>query len=137
MPFSQPQFHKIFYLDFRCLFIRHGVTLQEPYISSFEPTFGPESGGTVVTIATGFLGDIRNVTVGFGPLPCSVRRNSSSPSRLVCSTAPLGNSSHLLGRSLSVTVNLTSGYSLSVPGSFLYMIDPTITDVTPLRTFER
>ena len=44
--------------------------LQRPYIDSVVPTYGPKSGGTMITMRGGFLGNTTMATASIGHLLC-------------------------------------------------------------------
>ncbi|XP_068595383.1 hepatocyte growth factor receptor [Brachionichthys hirsutus] len=104
-----------------------GFTFVEPVIHEIFPTFGPKSGGTMLTVRGAFLdtGNKREVTIG--KAACEIQ--SSSPSMLTCKTPP-----HAVPSKQPVKMTVDSTV-LHAPALFTYNQDPIINSIQPSRSF--
>ncbi|XP_075993283.1 hepatocyte growth factor receptor [Genypterus blacodes] len=104
-----------------------GFSFVEPVIHEIFPTFGPKSGGTMLTIRGAFLdsGNKREVTVGMSV--CKIQ--SVYPSMLTCKTPPHADPSQ---QPVRLTVDSVERYA---PLHFTYNEDPLINSIQPSRSF--
>ncbi len=92
-----------------------------PNITSFTPTSGPTTGGTVVTITGSGLTDTTSVTFG-GVAGTAIDNISDTSITVVTPANPAG----------GVPVSLTSAGGTAAVGTFTYVLAPvTVTNVNP------
>ncbi|XP_054631731.1 hepatocyte growth factor receptor isoform X2 [Dunckerocampus dactyliophorus] len=111
--------HKVTHLE--------GFTFVDPVIHKIFPTFGPKSGGTMLTITGAFLdtGNKQEVTVGEST--CKIQSLSST--MLTCKT-----SSHAVPSQQPVKLTVDS-VERQAPLMFTYNQDPIINNIRPSHSF--
>ncbi|XP_061750286.1 hepatocyte growth factor receptor [Nerophis ophidion] len=104
-----------------------GFTFVDPVIHKIFPTFGPKSGGSMLTITGNFLdsGNKQEVTVG----KSSCKIQSLSSSMLTCKTPP-----HAVPSQQPVQLTVDS-VERPAPLLFTYEQDPIINSIRPSRSF--
>ncbi|XP_077566728.1 hepatocyte growth factor receptor-like isoform X2 [Stigmatopora nigra] len=102
-------------------------TFVNPVIDKIFPTFGPKSGGTMLTITGSFLdtGNKQEITVGTAN--CIIQSISSS--MLICKTPP-----HTVPSAQPVKLMVDS-VERQAPSPFTYNQDPLIYSIQPSRSF--
>ncbi|XP_077452292.1 hepatocyte growth factor receptor isoform X2 [Stigmatopora argus] len=102
-------------------------TFVNPVIDKIFPTFGPKSGGTMLTITGSFLdtGNKQEITVGTAN--CIIQSISSS--MLICKTPP-----HTVPSAQPVKLMVDS-VERQAPSPFTYNQDPLINSIQPSRSF--
>ncbi|XP_040019328.2 hepatocyte growth factor receptor [Gasterosteus aculeatus] len=106
-----------------------GFTFVDPVIHEIFPTFGPKSGGTMLTIRGAFLdtGSKREVTIGKGA--CKILSLSST--MLTCKTP-----SHADTAPSKQTVKLTvDSVERLAPAPFTFNPNPIVNSIQPSRSF--
>ncbi|XP_029009895.1 hepatocyte growth factor receptor [Betta splendens] len=104
-----------------------GFSFVNPIIHEIFPTFGPKSGGTMLTLRGSFLdaGNKQEVTVG--KAACKIQ--SLSATMLTCKTPPHAEPSE---QPVKLTVD---GVEVLAPLPFTYNQDPIINSIQPSRSF--
>ncbi|KAF7645839.1 hypothetical protein LDENG_00197570 [Lucifuga dentata] len=104
-----------------------GFSFVDPVIQEIFPTFGPKSGGTMLTVRGAFLdsGNRREVTVG--KAACKIQSVASS--MLTCKTPPHADPSK---QPVKLTVDSVERFA---PLHFTYNEDPLINSIQPSRSF--
>ncbi|XP_061534063.1 hepatocyte growth factor receptor isoform X1 [Phycodurus eques] len=102
-------------------------TFVDPVIDKIFPTFGPKSGGTMLTITGSFLdtGNKQEITVG--KAACKIQSLSSA--MLTCKTPP-----HAVPSAQPVKLTVDS-VERHAPTLFTYNQDPLINSIQPSRSF--
>ncbi|XP_057692262.1 hepatocyte growth factor receptor isoform X1 [Corythoichthys intestinalis] len=102
-------------------------TFVNPVIDKIFPTFGPKSGGTMLTIRGSFLdtGNKKEITVGTAT--CVIQSLSSN--MLICKTPP-----HTVPSAQPVKLMVDS-VERHAPSLFTYNQDPLINSIQPSRSF--
>uniref|UniRef100_A0A8C9U260 Hepatocyte growth factor receptor n=1 Tax=Scleropages formosus TaxID=113540 RepID=A0A8C9U260_SCLFO len=106
---------------------KKGFSFVNPVVHKISPTFGPKSGGTVLTISGNFLdsGNTRQVTIGNSV--CEMIKISAN--MLICRSPAQKFSSNQ-------TVKLTVDSVIrEAPSPFMYNEDPFIDSIQPTRSF--
>ncbi|KPP77986.1 hypothetical protein Z043_102545, partial [Scleropages formosus] len=106
---------------------KKGFSFVNPVVHKISPTFGPKSGGTVLTISGNFLdsGNTRQVTIGNSV--CEMIKISAN--MLICRSPAQKFSSNQ-------TVKLTIDSVIrEAPSPFMYNEDPFIDSIQPTRSF--
>ncbi|XP_077425336.1 hepatocyte growth factor receptor isoform X1 [Vanacampus margaritifer] len=112
--------HKVAHMD-------GAFTFVDPVIDKIFPTFGPKSGGTMLTITGSFLdaGNKQEVTVG--KAACIMQ--TFTPNMLTCKTP-----SHTVPSAQPVKLTVDS-VERHAPLPFTYNQDPLINSIQPSRSF--
>lgn len=98
----------------------------DPTVSAISQAYGPEIGGTVLTIdGTDFSTFGGNPTVTIGAFPCTVSNVSVAGDEITCTTTAG------TGSDLTVTVTNASGQSGALTTAYTYRPAPTLASVTP------
>ncbi|XP_022105400.1 plexin-B-like [Acanthaster planci] len=100
----------------------------DPKITSFEPRFGPEAGGTVVSVDGSALNTGRKIEAFIGNFPCNITGERFEP-QLHCVTSSAGQVG--FGAPLNVSFDGTPRISSS---TYTYVENPVITRVSPLKS---
>ncbi|RUS70716.1 hypothetical protein EGW08_021523, partial [Elysia chlorotica] len=124
---GQSEFHTFFqYKDFK--------------VSTFEPTRGPESGGTVITIQGENLDIGRNISITVAGMVCALE-GKRNPNNLTCVTKAYSPRDERRRRALSrargdgsVQVTIDSVVRSSGADRFLYFPTPHIKRIFPARS---
>ncbi|XP_038150742.1 plexin-A1-like isoform X2 [Cyprinodon tularosa] len=109
--------------DYRALSPRP-FTFVTPYFTRIQPSQGPISGGTRVTIEGSYLNAGSYVSVSIGPQPCHFKRRNAR--EIVCVT-PAG----LAPSSSSVLVDIDDAELRNPEVRFNYTEDPTVLKIEP------
>uniref|UniRef100_A0A7N6B7M0 Plexin-A1 n=1 Tax=Anabas testudineus TaxID=64144 RepID=A0A7N6B7M0_ANATE len=109
--------------DYRALSPRP-FTFVTPYFTRIQPSQGPISGGTRVTIEGSYLNAGSYVSVSIGPQPCYFKRRNAR--EIVCVT-PAG----LAPGGSSVLVDIDSAELRNPEVKFNYTEDPTVLRIEP------
>ncbi|XP_034551777.1 plexin-A1-like [Notolabrus celidotus] len=109
--------------DYRALSPRP-FTFVTPYFTRIQPSQGPISGGTRVTIEGSYLNAGSSVSVSIGPLPCYFKKRNAR--EIVCVT-PAG----LAPGSSSVLVDIDDAELRNPEVKFNYTEDPTVLRIEP------
>uniref|UniRef100_A0A1A8FMT0 Plexin-A1 n=1 Tax=Nothobranchius korthausae TaxID=1143690 RepID=A0A1A8FMT0_9TELE len=109
--------------DYRALSPRP-FTFVSPYFTRIQPSQGPISGGTRVTIEGSYLNAGSYVSVSIGPQPCHFKRRNAR--EIVCVT-PAG----LSPGSASVLVDIDDAELRNPEVKFNYTEDPTVLKIEP------
>ncbi|XP_040910613.1 plexin-A1-like [Toxotes jaculatrix] len=109
--------------DYRALSPRP-FTFVTPYFTRIQPSQGPISGGTWVTIEGSNLNAGSNVSVSIGPQPCKLEKRNAR--EIVCVT-PAG----LAPGSSSVLVDIDDAELRNPEVKFNYTEDPTVLRIEP------
>ncbi|KAM9786114.1 plexin-A1-like [Neosynchiropus ocellatus] len=109
--------------DYRALSLRP-FTFVTPFFSSIQPSQGPISGGTRVTIEGSYLNAGSYVSVSIGSQPCHFKRRNAR--EIVCVT-PAGQAPG----SASVLVDIDSAELRNPVVKFNYTEDPTVLKIEP------
>uniref|UniRef100_A0A3Q1H4Z3 Plexin-A1 n=1 Tax=Acanthochromis polyacanthus TaxID=80966 RepID=A0A3Q1H4Z3_9TELE len=109
--------------DYRALSPRP-FTFVTPYFTRIQPSQGPISGGTRVTIEGSYLNAGSYVSVSIGPLPCYFKKRNAR--EIVCVT-PAG----LAPGSTSVLVDIDDAELRNPEVKFNYTEDPTVLRIEP------
>ncbi|KAM4738045.1 plexin-A1-like isoform 1-T1 [Anableps anableps] len=109
--------------DYRALSPRP-FTFVTPYFTRIQPSQGPISGGTRVTIEGSYLNAGSYVSVSIGPQPCHFKRRNAR--EIVCVT-PAG----LEPSSSSVLVDIDDAELRNPEVRFNYTEDPTVLKIEP------
>jgi len=102
-------------------------------VNHFFPSFGPESGGTLITITGSNLDCGTKIAVEVARFPCNVQNRSFSSVK--CKTT----SSVRKKRSLhnGTVIIYIDGTSWTLPGNFQYKMDPIFHDRNAIRCIKR
>ncbi|XP_034731794.1 plexin-A1 isoform X1 [Etheostoma cragini] len=109
--------------DYRALSPRP-FTFVTPYFTRIQPSQGPISGGTRVTIEGSYLNAGSYVSVSIGPQPCYFKKRNAH--EIVCVT-PAG----LAAGSASVLVDIDDAELRNPEVKFNYTEDPTVLRIEP------
>ncbi|XP_068606167.1 plexin-A1-like [Brachionichthys hirsutus] len=109
--------------DYRALSPRP-FTFVTPYFRRIQPSQGPISGGTRITIEGSNLNAGSYVSVSVGPLPCYFQKRNAG--EIVCIT-PAG----IAPGSVSVLVDLDDAELINPEVKFNYTDDPTVLKIEP------
>ncbi|KAK2851051.1 hypothetical protein Q5P01_007327 [Channa striata] len=109
--------------DYRALSPRP-FTFVTPYFTRIQPSQGPISGGTRVTIEGSYLSAGSYVSVSIGPQPCYFKKRNAH--EIVCVT-PAG----LAAGSKSVLVDIDDAELRNPEVKFNYTEDPTVLRIEP------
>ncbi|XP_072222782.1 plexin-A1-like isoform X1 [Leuresthes tenuis] len=109
--------------DYRALSPRP-FTFVTPYFARIQPSQGPISGGTRVTIEGSYLNAGSYVSVSIGPQPCHFKRRNAR--EIVCIT-PAG----LAPGASSVLVDIDDAELRNAEVKFNYTEDPTVLRIEP------
>ncbi|AWP07855.1 met proto-oncogene (hepatocyte growth factor receptor)-like [Scophthalmus maximus] len=104
-----------------------GFTFVEPVIHEIFPTFGPKSGGTMLTIRGAFLDTGNKQEVLVGKAACKIQSLSSA--MLTCKAPP-----HAVPSEQPVRLTVDS-VEVHAPVLFTYNQDPIINSIQPSRSF--
>uniref|UniRef100_A0AAX7SRH4 Plexin-A1 n=1 Tax=Astatotilapia calliptera TaxID=8154 RepID=A0AAX7SRH4_ASTCA len=109
--------------DYRALSPRP-FTFVTPFFTRIQPSQGPISGGTRVTIEGSYLNAGSYVSVSIGPLPCQFKKRNAR--EIVCVT-PAG----LASGSAPVLVDIDDAELRNPEVKFNYTEDPTVLKIEP------
>ncbi|XP_043992814.1 plexin-A1-like [Gambusia affinis] len=109
--------------DYRALSPRP-FTFVTPYFTRVQPSQGPISGGTRVTIEGSYLNAGSSVSVSIGPQPCHFKRRNAR--EIVCVTPAV-----LSPSSSSVLVDIDDAELRNPEVRFNYTEDPTVLKIEP------
>ncbi|XP_027873927.1 plexin-A1-like isoform X1 [Xiphophorus couchianus] len=109
--------------DYRALSPRP-FTFVTPYFTRIQPSQGPISGGTRVTIEGSYLNAGSSVSVSIGPQPCHFKRRNAR--EIVCITPAV-----LSPSSSSVLVDIDDAELRNPEVRFNYTEDPTVLKIEP------
>uniref|UniRef100_A0AAV2LWJ2 Plexin-A1 n=1 Tax=Knipowitschia caucasica TaxID=637954 RepID=A0AAV2LWJ2_KNICA len=109
--------------DYRALSPRP-FTFVTPFFTRIQPSQGPISGGTRVTIEGAYLNAGSYVTVNIGQQPCHFKKRNAR--EIVCVT-PAG----LISGSVSVLVDIDDAELRNPEVKFNYTEDPTVLKIEP------
>ncbi|XP_061657448.1 plexin-A1-like isoform X3 [Syngnathoides biaculeatus] len=109
--------------DYRALSPRP-FTFVTPYFTGIQPSQGPISGGTRVTIGGNYLNAGSSVSVSIGPQPCHFKKRNAH--EIVCIT-PAG----LAPGSTAVFVDIDEAELRNPEVRFNYTEDPTVLRIEP------
>ena len=100
-------------------------------MDSVFPAFGPQSGGTLLSISGSHLNMGSSVSAFLDELPCLVNSSHASGTRLLCT------SSRTTGpRTVSkLTVTIDNAKRTLTRMPFSYTKDPTVMEIKPLQSF--
>uniref|UniRef100_A0A803YIM0 Hepatocyte growth factor receptor n=1 Tax=Meleagris gallopavo TaxID=9103 RepID=A0A803YIM0_MELGA len=100
---------------------------ENPIITSISPTYGPKSGGTLLTIAGKYLNSGKSRRIFVGEKPCSLK--STSESTVECYTPAQG-----IPQEYRVRVGI-DGAIRDAKGYFTYREDPVVLKIHPAKSF--
>lgn len=102
------------------------------YLRDHQPRYGPQSGGTRVTLFGMNLNIGSNVQVFLDELPCLIEPSSITSEQLVCRTSASRQASRTI-KQLKLIVD--DAQIIRDDEVFYYTQDPTITKISPLRSY--
>lgn len=100
-------------------------------LHSVFPTFGPQSGGTLLSITGFHLNMGSSVSAFLDELPCLVNSSHASGTRLLCTSSRTAGPRTVA----QLTVTIDNAKRVLAKNPFSYTKDPTIMEVKPLRSF--
>ncbi|XP_022708589.1 plexin-B-like [Varroa jacobsoni] len=105
---------------------------KEIELTGVYPRVGPQSGGTRIYLNGTNLNVGSNVSVMLDDIPCIVERSLASSGQLSCRTsrAPLYN------YKVEQLILQVDGARLILPHPFVFVEDPNILDIRPLRSYQ-
>lgn len=106
--------------------------LQDLVLQSVFPTFGPQSGGTLLSITGFHLNMGSSVSAFLDDLPCLVNSSHASGTRLLCTTSRTSGGPRPVSQ---LTVTIDNAKRVLAKNPFSYTKDPTIMEIKPLRSF--
>jgi len=100
-------------------------------LSGVFPSFGPQSGGTLLSISGSNLNMGSNVTAMLDDLPCLVNSTHASATRLLCNSSR----TDAPRRISQLTVIIDDAKRVLTHSPFTYTKDPTVMEIKPLHSF--
>ena len=105
--------------------------MQNLELSGVFPSFGPQSGGTLLSISGSNLNMGSNVTAMLDDLPCLVNSTHASATRLLCNSSR----TDAPRRISQLTVIIDDAKRVLTHSPFTYTKDPTVMEIKPLHSF--
>lgn len=102
------------------------------YLRDHQPRFGPQSGGTRITLTGINLNVGSSIQVFLDELPCLVELSLISSEQIVCKTSPSKQPSRAI-RQLRLIID--DAQIIRDENVFYYTQDPTISRIFPLRSY--
>lgn len=104
------------------------------YLRDHQPRYGPQSGGTKITLSGMNLNIGSNIQVFLDDLPCLIEPSSMSAEQIICRTSASRHPSRAI-KQLKLIIDdaqIVQDWDLPV---FYYMQDPVITKIFPTRSY--
>ncbi|XP_052779998.1 plexin A3-like isoform X2 [Mya arenaria] len=105
---------------------------QDPRITRINPTLGPRSGGSYITISGQNLNTGRDITASIGKVECVIMRDMVTSNMAFCETKPV-NASRDQPQPFRMFFDGYEEKNLNV--NFQYFPDPLIYSIAPLHSF--
>nr|XP_055069772.1 macrophage-stimulating protein receptor isoform X2 [Misgurnus anguillicaudatus] len=110
---------------------KHGISFVTPEITDISPDYGPQIGGTLITLSGKHLDAGADRTVRLGGIICPVQSVSSNGSSIVCRSEGVKDIT-----TVDVKVVIDES-TISTTKNFSYMVNPEVMGLKPSCGFKR